>query len=153
MDHQQAVREIIEGYVASSPLNRLQRINGSPIFEAPLVAVADGYDPLFEQYKQIIGLFHLTPLELIQQAITDGLSTSHNDIAPLRVICWVLPISAATRQSNRDESTGPSERWHHTKYYGEAFNDALRSHVVNWLIEQGYLAVAPLIGLLLKVHL
>ena len=66
------MREVIEGFVASSPLNRLQRIDGSPMFDAPLVGIADGYDPLFEQYKQIIGSFHLTPYEIIQAALDNG---------------------------------------------------------------------------------
>jgi epoxyqueuosine reductase len=146
MNHEQAVRGVIQEFAANSPLNRLQHIDGSPIFDAPLVGVADGYDPLFEQYKAIIGPFHLTPLELIQQAVGEGRSASHNDLATLRVICWVLPTNDTTRQSNRNESTGPSERWHHTKFYGETFNDALRNQVVTWLQEQGYLAVAPLLS-------
>lgn len=146
MNAEQAVRDVIEGFVVASPLNRLQRIDGSPIFDAPLVGVADGADPLFQQYQQIIGPFHLTPLELLQHVVAEGLTAVHNDQAPLRVICWVLPISGTTRKSNRRETVGPSERWHHTKAYGEEFNDALRSYVVNWLTDQGYLAVAPLLS-------
>ena len=65
MNAEQAVREVIEGFVASSPLNRLQRIDGTPMFDTPLVGIADGYDPLFEQYKRIIGPFHLTPFEIV----------------------------------------------------------------------------------------
>jgi epoxyqueuosine reductase QueG len=37
----------------------------------------------------------------------------------------------------------PSERWSHTRLFGEAFNRALQIHVVNVLEERGYLAVAP----------
>jgi epoxyqueuosine reductase len=146
MNTDQALRELIERFVVSSPLNRLQRIDGSPIFDAPLVGVAEGNDPLFEEYKQIIGSFHLTPRELMDHSITDGQLLCESNLDSLRVICWVLPITEATRSSNRREVTGPSERWHHTKAFGEAFNDALRSHVVSWLQEQGYLAVAPLLS-------
>jgi epoxyqueuosine reductase len=146
MNQEQAVREVIRGFAASSELNRLQRLDGSPIFDSPLVGVADGYDPLFEQYKQVIGSHHLTPLEVLQASLTGNDSANQLDLATLRVICWVLPISAATRASNRREVSGPSERWHHTKAFGEEFNDALRRHVADWLGEQGYLAAAPLIS-------
>ncbi|MHB1354558.1 MAG: 4Fe-4S binding protein [Anaerolineae bacterium] len=143
MSAEQVVREVIEGFVASSPLNRLVRIDSSPIFDAPLVGVADGYDPLFEQYKQIIGPFHLTPQELMEHAAADGLSANNNDLTSLRVICWVLPITRETRFSNRREGLSPSERWAFTRYYGEEFNSALRRQVTTWLQSEGYLAVAP----------
>lgn len=143
MNAEQAVREVIEGFVASSPLNRLQRIDGSPMFDAPLVGIADGYDPLFEQYKQIIGSFHLTSYEIMQAALDNGEQAAHLDLATLRVICWVLPITRETRLSNRREAAGPSERWAHTRTYGQEFNHALRSLVVTWLQAEGYLAVAP----------
>ena len=153
MNAEQAVREVIEGFVASSPLNRLQRLDGSPIFDTPLVGVADGADPLFLQYQQIIGPFHLTPLELLQHAAAEGLTAVHNDLACLSVICWVLPINSETRESNRREVTGPSERWHHTKAFGEPFNDGLRSHLVTWLSDQGYLSVAPLLSAIYRTRI
>lgn len=143
MNAEQAVREAIEGFVASSPLNRLQRIDGTPMFDTPLVGIADGYDPLFEQYKRIIGPFHLTPFEIVQAALDNGDHAAHPDLAALRGICWVLPITRETRLSNRREVAEPSERWAHTRAYGQEFNHALRSQVVAWLQAEGYLAVEP----------
>ena len=153
MNAEQAVREVIERSVASSLLNRLPRLDGSPIFDTPLVGVADGADPLFLQYQQIIGPFHLTPLELLQHAAAEGLTAVHNDLACLRVICWVLPINSATREGNRREVTGPSERWQHTKAYGEEFNDALRNHLVAWFSDQGYLVAAPLLSAIYRTRI
>jgi epoxyqueuosine reductase QueG len=143
MNAEEGIREVLSGFIASSPLNRLQRIDGSPMFDAPLVGVADGYDPFFAQYKQIIGSFHLTPFEIMQAALDNGEQAAHLDLATLRVICWVLPITSEIRLSNRRETMGPSERWAHTRFYGQDFNHALRSHLVNWLQAEGYLAVAP----------
>jgi len=37
----------IKQFVAESPLNRLRDIDGSPMWDEPLVAFADGDDPLF----------------------------------------------------------------------------------------------------------
>lgn len=120
----------IAAFVASSPLNRLP-VDGWPIYEAPLVGLAAGDDPLFARYKEIIGPFHWTPKEALGNAA-----------GPLSVVAYVLPISQATRDSNRGRSE-PSRAWSHTRFYGEAFNDALRRHIVSYLEELGYQAVAP----------
>ena len=55
------IRTVVRG----SPGNRLQYFDDSPIFDEPLVAVADGDDPLFEEYKRVIGSHHLTPREVL----------------------------------------------------------------------------------------
>jgi epoxyqueuosine reductase len=137
----QALVRHIEAFVAGSAQNRLQRLDGSPIFENPLVGMADAYDPLFQEYKTIIGAHHLTPQELLQAEVGEGQTVE----APLRVVAWTLPVSRETRLSNRTQTDGPSERWAHTRTYGEEFNDVLRREVVGWLQGQGYLAVAPLL--------
>lgn len=131
--------EEVARFVAESPLNRLAHLDHEPIFEAPLVGYADGDDPLFAQYRAIIGPHHLTPREVLSGCCRASLHPA----APVSVICWVLPIAERTRLSNRESVDGPSERWAHTRTYGEAFNDALRHHVVGLLGEAGHLAVAP----------
>ncbi|MCE5258277.1 MAG: epoxyqueuosine reductase [Chloroflexi bacterium] len=133
---------LIQDYTTASPLNRLPMRDGGPMFDEPLVGVADGYDPLFAQYKTIIGFFHLTPLEIIQAALDNGESTAHLGLA-LRVICWALPIAEEVRLSNRRENRGPSDQWAYTRVYGQDFNHVLRSQVIAWLQAAGYLAVAP----------
>lgn len=143
---EQALRECIEAFVRDSSLNRLQRLDGSPIFETPLVGYAHGGDPLFQEYKTIIGPFHMTPREVIQYALEEGPVARHSSLKRLSVICWVLPISEATRISNRAQKDEPSVRWAHTRTYGEAFNDALRRYVVDTLRSAGYLAIAPLLS-------
>lgn len=133
----------VEEYLRISPRNRLREIDGSPIFEAPLVGFADGDNPLFQEYKAIIGPFHLTPREVIQHALEEQPTAHHRSTRRVGVVCWILPIAEQTRITNRSQVRGPSKRWAHTKYYGEQFNDALRDHVVTALREAGYLATAP----------
>ena len=140
---EESLRAIIAEQVATSPLNRLSRLDGGPIFEHPLVGVADGRDPLFEQYKTIIGNFHLTPHEVLERALRESPGAVHASLDYIRVIGWILPIAEATRASNRDQVDQPSIAWAHTRTFGEQFNDALRRHVVALLREAGYLAVAP----------
>ena len=146
------VAELIEVFVRQSPLNRLHKIDNGPIFEGPLVGFADGDDPLFEEYKTIIGPFHLTPGEAIQQALAEQPEAAHRAVGKLGIICWILPIAKAARVSNRARKYGPSKRWAHTKQYGEQFNDALRDHVVAMLRARGYLAIAPVRSSLFHVY-
>ena len=146
------VAERIEAFVRQSPLNRLHKIDNGPIFEGPLVGFADGDDPLFREYKSIIGPFHLTPREAIQEALAEQPGAAHRSLESLSTICWILPIVERTRRSNRARVCRPSKRWAHTKQYGEQFNDALRDHVVVMLREAGYLAIAPVRSCLFKVY-
>jgi epoxyqueuosine reductase len=131
----------IESVVQRSPLNRLVHIDGSPMFGQPLIGVADGDDPLFEQYKTIIGPHHLMPRAFLAPAATAPCGLQPSD--PVRVLCWVLPISAQTRHSNAVATTEPSMRWAHTRYYGEMFNDELRHEVKRYVSERGAIAVDP----------
>ncbi len=122
------IRESIKGFLRDSLENRHPVIDNTPIFDEPLVALANGDDPLFIQYKEIIGDFHLTPREALELAsspvgITEAIS----------VISWVLPITRKARVSNRRRELTPSLRWGHTRWYGEKFNDRLREHVVSLL--------------------
>ena len=111
--------------------------NGKPYFDAPLIGFVAADDPLFTDYKTVIGAFHLTPYELA--ALTEGGSTW----SPQTVICWVLPISLATCESNRNETLYPSLAWAQTRSNGESFNASLRRHLVNYLSNAGYHAFAP----------
>jgi hypothetical protein len=137
------VARYLRDFVSSSPQNRLALDNG-PIFDGPLVGFADGDDPLFVAYRQIVGPFYLLPRELL----FDGASSSveNQPGAAVSVICWVLPIAGRTRRSNITSDTGPSTLWAHTRFYGEAFNDEVRRSLVSFLTGHGYAAVAPVLS-------
>lgn len=146
------IRHLIESFVRESTENRLAEIDGEPIFEAPLVGVAAGDDPIFEEYKSIVGPFHLTPAEVLAHARAAAGVEAGKTEAGVSVVCWVLPVTRRTRLSNRREREVPSRRWAHTRHYGEKFNEALRRHVVRALKAEGYLAVAPVVSSLFKVY-
>jgi epoxyqueuosine reductase QueG len=132
---EQAIRAEIIQFLLESPENRHPADN-ERFFESPLVGYAAADDEIFTRYKDIIAPFHLTPQELMTE--TFGSLTQ-----PGTVICWVLPVSRATRESNRKQNTWPSREWAETRYYGEACNVALRRHLVNWLTAKGHNALAP----------
>ena len=135
----------IKEFVRKSPENLFHKIDKEPIFKEPLVGYADGKDPLFKSYKSIIGSFHLTPYEVISKLAPKAFADN------LSVICWVLPASEKTKESNRAEKIYPSKRWAHTRFYGEDLNISLRKYVISILNEHGYTGIAPFITELFEV--
>ncbi len=131
------VERAIARFVEKSPLNR-RKVDNGRYFDPPLVGFASGGDPLFAQYKRIIGKFHLTPREIF-----DLTFARDEEAGRLSVISWVIPISEDTRRSNRKGRGYPSLLWSHTRTFGEIFNVHLRDHVVSVLSDSGYRAVAP----------
>jgi epoxyqueuosine reductase len=132
-----SVRELAAG----AESNRLPTTPDRIIFDEPLVRFAAGDDPLFEQYKTIIGDIHLTPREVLEAAFPGAELPEQ-----VSVVSWILPITQTTRESNRAETKGPSRLWSHTRWFGEMFNDDVRRHVVRLLTDAGYLATAPMIS-------
>jgi epoxyqueuosine reductase QueG len=107
-----------------------------PYFAPPLVGFAALDEPLFASYKEIIGEFHLTPGELFAGSFASPPAAG-------TVISWILPITEPVRRSNRGENEYPSRQWSLTRTHGEALNGALRRHLVSWLTEAGFRALAP----------
>lgn len=131
-----AVRAEICRFVDEDPSNRFPD-ETTRYFNEVLVGCASAKDPLFNEYKVVIGDFHLTPVELVSA------STPEAPWIPATVISWVLPISEQARASNRREQVYPSRKWAETRSFGEQCNTALRRHMVGWLTERGYHAAAP----------
>lgn len=125
---QQRIIDEIRRFVREDSGNRFPD-GVTPYFDQPLVGFAAAKDPLFQQYKQIIGPFHRTPGEILSNAAT--------------VIVWSLPITRSTREANRHESRYPSLAWAQTRSFGENFNVSLRRHLVTWLEQQGVRAISP----------
>jgi hypothetical protein len=136
-DPEKFVQQAIAKFVEESSSNQ-RRVDGGRYFDSPLVGFASANDPLFKQYKKIIGRFHFSPQDIFD--LTFGKSDRKKELS---VISWILPISEDTRKGNRKEDKYPSLLWSHTRYFGEPFNVKLRKHVVSLLKRRGYKAVAP----------
>jgi epoxyqueuosine reductase QueG len=107
-----------------------------------LVGFASGAEPLWQQYKEYVGAFHWTPWEVFNQhRPRENVSAEQ-----LTVISWVLPQRESVRKSNRRAKKYPSEEWARIRVYGEAFNVALRQHVVERLEQSGHEAIAPMLA-------
>jgi epoxyqueuosine reductase QueG len=136
------IAEEVERFVKEDPGNRLEHLDNSPIFEGPLVGFAAGSDPVFLQIKQVIGDFYLTPREVVEKiAESRGVAAPRED--QIGIISFVLPINGETRRENSKMTDSPSERWAHTRLFGEQFNTKLQQHLVSLLDQRGYFALAP----------
>ena len=58
----------IERFTAEDPANRFPE-SASRYFDTPLIRFAAAGDPLFTDYKTIIGNFHLTPQEMFSTTL------------------------------------------------------------------------------------
>jgi len=136
------LEHVIKEYVASNPGNRLTTFNDEPIFDEPLVGFADGDDLLFQDYKSIIGDFHVTPREVLAMHRQEQ-GGSEKEPRNVSVISFILPITYETRLSLRRESRVPSLRWNHTRWQGQDCINELSNYVASLLEELGYQAVVP----------
>ena len=133
------VESFIKEFIDQSPENTLQNEANEKSWATPLVGFASGADPLFEEYKDHVGPFYMTPLEVFKITFRD-FSVKPEELA---VISYILPQTEATKSDQRKEDFYPSERWARSRIFGEEVNQKLRKHVVDTLNSAGYQAVAP----------
>lgn len=123
-----------------SPGNNMEKGDAERAWDTPLIGFASGADPLFDQYKTVVGPFHWTPLEIWKQTFPGEVAQPED----LTVISWVLPQTMATKRDQRAATVYPSERWARSRVFGEAFNRSLRSGIAQQLTDAGFPAVAPM---------
>ena len=133
----------IKDYVRTSPANRLTSFNDEPIFNEPLVGIADGDDPIFQEYKSIIGDFHFTPREVLAMDRQEQGGDAEKEPGNVSVISFIMPATYETRLSLRSESRIPSLRWNHTRWQGQNLINELSKYVVSLLEELGCQALVP----------
>ncbi len=142
----QVIEQLIKNFINENEQNRRTQLDHGVYWEEPLVGFASGINPLFFQFKSLIGSFHLTPREIIAAALKEnGRELLLPEVEQISVISWILPTAGDTRKSNRKEDKFPSKLWAYTRDFGEACNGALRKHVVGFLEDLGFVAVAPLL--------
>lgn len=138
------LEQLIKNFINENEQNRRTQLDHGVYWDEPLVGFASGMDPLFSEYKTIIGSFHLTPREIIMAALEEkGKGLLLSEMEQISVISWILPTSEDTRKSNRKEEKFPSKLWAYTRDFGEVCNSALKKHVIGFLKDLGHVAVAP----------
>lgn len=138
------LEQLIKNFIKENEQNRRTQLDHGVYWDEPLVGFASGSDPLFFEYKSIIGPFHLTPREVMMAALKEkDRALLLSDIDQISVISWILPTAEDTRKSNRKERQFPSKPWTYTRDFGEACNNGLKKHAVGFLEDIGHTAVAP----------
>jgi epoxyqueuosine reductase QueG len=124
----------------SGPENDLAMEHAERAWDVPRLGFANGADPIWGRYKDVVGPFHWTPEEIFTRTFPE------ESVSPerLTVIVWILPQTEATKRDQRTRSLYPAERWARSRIFGERFNHRLRRHVARRLTEAGYPAVAPM---------
>lgn len=137
------VEETIQKFARSNPANHLESFNDELIFEKPLVGFADGDDPLFKEYKNVVHRDHFLPREFLELHLGEKPKPRMDNLKSISVISFVLPIHRKTIETNAGEKEGPSLRWNHTRWKGQEFINTLSNHLISVLEAMGYRAVAP----------
>lgn len=133
----------IQEKILSHPGNKLEYpFEGERIFEQPIVGFVRGDDPIFTEYKKIIGPFHFTPEEIMEwQAKNNGVEAPKAE--EISVVSYILPISKNIKEDEAFQAEWLSERWAQTRRSGEIFSQILAQDIVSNLMRRGILAVVP----------
>ena len=133
------IGRLVSRLVLEAPENRLADRGGMPIFDQPIVGVADGDDALFQRLREVVDPGHMMPREVLGQH-------SRAESAPARVsvVAWALPFSRPIRRSNRVEGW-PSRLYSQARNNGGALSFAVCRRLTEELWRRGFEAVAPVL--------
>jgi len=124
----------------SSGFNRLpEQYGGDRIFDPPLIGVSGGDDPIFEKYKEVVGLEHLTPIEMWA---ANGLQTTDDSASRLRILSIVFPYVQHIRDESKTAERMPAEIYCVGRNYANAFISDVQRKTVQFFESQGYRALA-----------
>jgi epoxyqueuosine reductase QueG len=123
--------EFLARAISTDPRNLLPEGEHLRIWEAPIVGVASGDDPLFAELKKpgIVGPIHLSPDEWLPGAKS--------------VISYFMPYNKAIRKSYQIRSPLPSLEWASARRNGELCNNVLRRALIRLLEKHGGRGIAP----------
>ena len=130
------LEERIRSLILDAPGNRLPDFDDQPVFDAPLVGVARGDDPLFEEFIEIVSDRHFLPCRLLEESAGRRI-----DPAAVRVVSWANPFTAAIRQSNRGEL--PSRLYSLARNNGAALIHRAQAQLRGLIEAEGFAAVVP----------
>ncbi len=139
------LEDAIKKYVRTSPLNHLTAFDNEPIVDEPIVAFANGDDGVFQDFKSIVGEFHLTPREVMEKYIAgkNWRFGSAKGIDDIGIVSWALPLTKKTRLMERKVPLGGSPRYNHSRWIGIRLYESVEQYVSSLLeVLRGH-AVAP----------
>jgi epoxyqueuosine reductase len=134
-----SIRSLIVDYVAKAPTNSIRNAEKEKAWDEPLVGFSKGDDSIYQFFKDDIGSFYWTPLEIFKLTFPE-ISVKPDELS---VISWVLPHTESIKADLRKETKTPSEKWIRARTFGGEFIDELLKYVANTLTKSGYPAIVP----------
>lgn len=140
------LKQEITRFVMESEENWSEVIQ-APYYDEPIIQFASADDPLFQEYKSIIGNHHFTPREAFEHHFGE------ESFKGGTVISIVMPIHERIRIGNRAQKDHASQEWALLRVFGdEQFLEKLQSHVVTYLSQRGHRTVTPIKADFFKIH-
>jgi len=136
-----SITSLILDYVAKSPKNSIRNAENEKAWDEPLVGFSRGDDDIYQFFKEDIGSFYWTPLEIFKMTYPE-ISAKPDELS---IISWILPHTESIKADLRKQTKTPSEKWIRARFYGGEFIDELSSHVADTLTKSGYPAVVPIL--------
>ena len=137
----------LTSFFETSEFNRLhENYGGGKIFSNPKIGAANGDDPIFQKFKEVVGPEHLTPLELWLAEGQESLKASN-----LRVISIVFPFIDKIRKESKNVKellrvTLPAEIYSVGRNYANAFKKETCRKIIDFFKKKGYGAVAGMLS-------
>jgi epoxyqueuosine reductase QueG len=133
------IKNTITQLVFDAPENRLIDFGGQPVFDSPLIGIADGDDPLFKEFQKIVSPRHLQPREFLNR-----ISPRSTDLTHVSVIVWALPFAMEIRRSNRVQNM-PSKLYSLARNNGGALIHNMSLRLSEQMHKRGIAAASPIL--------
>lgn len=141
-DYSTWITNEIKRFTLESPDNSLRNSDSEKSWDEPTVAFSSASDPLYQYFKDDIGDFYWTPLEIYRRAFPKEKDASADKLS---IISWILPQTQRTKTNQRKMKEYPCENWVRSRIFGESFNDKLRQHIVDISLRKGVNALSPVL--------
>jgi len=136
------LERFISDFVRNNPGNSLeQKFKGEKIYQQPLVGFSSGADPIYQEYKKVVGPFHHTPEEVMAWAAKEQ-GVNPPPAREISVVSFILPFSDPIVIDNEKARDWGSARWAQARLFGEIFLRALMQSLLVELSSRGVLCAA-----------
>jgi epoxyqueuosine reductase QueG len=134
------ILQFLEELFETNSLNRLpEQYGGGRIFDTPTIGVANGDDPIFLKFKEVVGPKHLTPAEMWEQS---GLQDDPDIAARLRTVSIIFPYVDRIREESKTAQKMPAEIYSVGRNFANAFMDDVLEKTVAFFQKKGFQATS-----------
>ncbi len=122
-------------------LNRLPIDYGSEnIFSDPIFGASNGDDAIFHKFKEVVGLKHLTPLEMWE---ANGFTGKAENI---RIVSIIFPYSNSIREASKNADKIPADEYCIGRNQADRFMDVVLKEVIKFFHKNGFIATSGMLS-------